>query len=124
MLNENGHEVLDDTPIALPLRLSRPPSRLEELRSLLNVVNREALTNGQETFQEADDFNVGDDYDPRSPWELSADQELYVESTLATGTPPPGVPGPTNGNASPLPVPPISQPAVPSTDQQKGLTPL
>lgn len=123
MLNENGHEVLDDTPIALPLRLSRPPSRLEELRSLLNVVNREAQQNGHETFEEADDFNVGDDYDPRSPWELTADQELYVESSLAAGTPAPGVPGPTNGNDSPVPVPPISQPAVPPTDQQKGLTP-
>ena len=115
MLNENGHEVLDDTPIALPLRLSRPPSRLEELRSLLNVVNREALTNGQETFEEADDFNVGDDYDPRSPWELSADQELYEQSAVATGTPAFPVPGSSGGNPGDVPVPPIPQPAVPST---------
>lgn len=30
-----------------------------------------------ETFEEADDFEVGDDYDPQSPYELDEDQQSY-----------------------------------------------
>lgn len=75
-LDEKGWEVLDPTPIARPLRFSRPPTQLEEIRRLMAMVSREAEQQGHETFEEADDFEVGDDYDPQSPWELSIDQEL------------------------------------------------
>jgi len=106
MLNENGHEILDDTPISLPLRFNRPPSKLDDLRAMLKIVSREAQHAGQETFEEADDFDVGDDYDPRSPWELSVDQELQTVSPMAPGAAPPPVPGPASGNAGNVPVPP------------------
>lgn len=75
-LDEKGWEVLDPTPIARPLRFSRPPTQLEEIRRMMAMVSREAEQQGHETFEEADDFDVGDDYDPQSPWELSIDQEL------------------------------------------------
>jgi len=110
MLNENGHEILDDTPVAIPLRFSRPPSKLEDLRAMLKIVSREAENAGQETFEESDDFDIGDDYDPRSPWELSVDQELQTVSPMATGEASHPVPGPSNGNAGPVPVPPQQEP--------------
>jgi len=110
MLNENGHEILDDTPISLPLRFNRPPSKLDDLRAMLKIVSREAEHAGQETFEEADDFDVGDDYDPRSPWELSVDQELQTVSPMAVGETSSPVPGSANGNAGPVPVPPQQEP--------------
>ena len=108
-LNERGHEVLDDTPVAVPLRWSRPASTLDQIRAQLKIISREAEQNGNETFQEADDFEIGDDYDPRSPWELSIDQELHTESPVAPGAPVPPLPGPASGNAGDLPVPPQPQ---------------
>jgi len=110
-LDQNGHEVLDDTPVSIPLRWSRPPSRLDEIRAHLKIISREAEQHGSETFEEADDFDVGDDYDPRSPWELSVDQELHTERPVDSGAPTPPVPGPPDGNAGNVPVP--SQPAPP-----------
>jgi len=109
-LNENGHEVLDDTPVAVPLRWNRPPSKLDEIRAHLKIISREQEQIGNETFEEADDFDVGDDYDPRSPWELTIDQELHIERPLDAGTPPPALPGPAGGNAGNVPVPPKQEP--------------
>lgn len=74
-LNDKGQEVLDPTPVAIPVRALRRPSTLDEIRQYIGLVNREAEQAGQETFEESDDFDVGDDYDPQSPWEQSVDQE-------------------------------------------------
>lgn len=78
-LDENGHEVLDDTPVALPIGFKRPPSINDTIRQLVrNELSRAAQQQGAESFEEADDFDVGDDYDPTSPWELTFDQELAL----------------------------------------------
>jgi len=76
MLDQNGHEILDNTPVARPVRISTRPNSLEELKALLRIVSREAELNGQETFEEAEDFDVGDDAEPYSPWELPTDEQL------------------------------------------------
>jgi len=114
MLNEQGHEVLDDTPIAIPLRFSRPATRLDDMRRLLGIISRDAQQNGNETFEEADDFVIGDDYDPRSPWELSIDQEVFTPEPVATGSNVPPFPGPAPGNGGDVPVPPQQEPANPN----------
>jgi hypothetical protein len=77
-LNEKGHEVLDDTPVAIPVRFQRPENLTDQIRRVIRQeMSRVADFAGMETFEEADDFNVPDDeYDPRSPHELSLDQEL------------------------------------------------
>jgi len=110
MLNENGHEVLDDTPIALPLRFNRPATKLDDLRRMLGIISRDAQQNGNETFEEADDFVIGDDYDPRSPWELSIDQEVFTPEPVATGDNVPPVPGPAPGNGGDVSLPPQQEP--------------
>lgn len=72
------YEFPDDIPVAIPVRLNRPPSLQEQVRNLVRgEMSRLAAEEGNETFEEADDFDVGDDYDPESPYELDFDQETY-----------------------------------------------
>lgn len=68
-------EVLDPTPVerTIPVRagegleaLVRGIFRSEQLR-------REALAEGKETPEEADDFDCGEDYEPPTPYELVAE---------------------------------------------------
>lgn len=95
ILNEHGAEVLDDTPVAVPLRLHQPTMYDYVRKMIREQMSREAADNGEETFEEADDFMVGDDYDPQSPYELD------------------DYPPPTAGNfAEEVPAPP---PAAPMT---------
>lgn len=88
MLDENGHEILDDTPVAIPTKFSRPPTLAEQVRQLVKgAMSAQAAEQGYETFEEADDFMVGDDYDPTSPYEMDFDQEFYHEPTNNEGSP-------------------------------------
>lgn len=85
-LNERGHEVPDPKPMAVPIHFKRPPSLAEQIKKLVrNELSQQASNNGLESFEEGDDFAIGDDFDPLSPWELSADQE--AESRPSTVIP-------------------------------------
>lgn len=77
VLDDRGHEVLDATPVAMPVGWSRPPSLQDQVRRFVRQeLSRQAAEAGMETFEEADDFDVGDDFEPSSPWELTFDQEM------------------------------------------------
>jgi len=70
-LDKHGHEIPDPTPMAPPVGFMERPSMVDIIR---NMVRSEALRqaaeqSGSETFEDADDFEVGDDYDPSSPYE-------------------------------------------------------
>lgn len=85
-----GREVLDDTPVAIPVRFRRTDNLTERVKEIIRTqASIAAQSAGFETFEEADDFYVGDDYDPRSPHELSQEQELngldYIEETFERG---------------------------------------
>lgn len=69
--NEKGEEIPDTTRPELPLGFKRPESLAQQVARLVRseLVARAARESGHETFDEADDFAVGDDYDPRSPYE-------------------------------------------------------
>lgn len=69
--DENGFEHLDPTPIAPPINFRRQPSMVDHIRNLVRSerLRQEAMAAGFETFEEADDFSVGDDFDPTSPYE-------------------------------------------------------
>ncbi|AZL82947.1 hypothetical protein [Apis mellifera associated microvirus 40] len=66
--DEHGRELPDDTPIAKPVRFNRPGSTLDEIRRNLDMANRLAQEQGLETFDEADDFQIGDDFEENHPW--------------------------------------------------------
>lgn len=70
-LDEFGHEKLDATPMAPPVGYVKAPSLVERIREMIRSerLAMEAAQQGFETFEEADDFDVGDDFDPRSPYE-------------------------------------------------------
>ncbi|QXP44166.1 MAG: hypothetical protein [Arizlama microvirus] len=81
-LNEKGHEVLDPTPIARPVRFNRQGSTLDEIRQAIGILNREAAERGVETFEESDDFDVGEDMDPLTKWEIAADAAYLTPAQL------------------------------------------
>lgn len=72
-LTPDGHEIPDSTPVAPPIGYKKIPSLAEQIRQaiLSEKLKEAAQSQGLETFEEADDFDVGDDFDPRSPYEES-----------------------------------------------------
>lgn len=76
-LNEKGHEVLDPTPIAIPVGFKLPESMTDMVRRFVrHELSRQADEKGFETFEESDDFDIEDDPPlPETKWELNYDQE-------------------------------------------------
>lgn len=67
--SETGGERLDPTPMQPPLGYKRAPSLSEQIRAQVLAAKLEALDALEETEEEADDFEVGDDFEPLSPHE-------------------------------------------------------
>jgi len=76
MYNEKGEEILDQTPVALPVHFKRPPSIQDTIKRLVgdSEVRRALREAHVETFEEADDFNVEDEMDFHSPYEENFDK--------------------------------------------------
>lgn len=75
-LNEDGSPVLDPTPMAPPIGYKKQPSMVDIIRDMVQSENlrREAMAAGAETFEESEDFDVGDDPEQlRSPYENDFD---------------------------------------------------
>lgn len=70
-LSEKGHEIPDSTPFKPALKMRRGNSLRENIREILRseAFARSMEDQGHETFEEADDFDVDDDFDPTSPYE-------------------------------------------------------
>ena len=58
-----GREIPDEVPVAPPLGYIRQPSMVEHMREMVRseLLRREALSAGFESFDEADDFDVPDE---------------------------------------------------------------
>ena len=60
-LDEFGREVLDQTPVAIPVPFTRPEPIHLRLRRMVEQYHREMKdANEYETFEDADDFDVED----------------------------------------------------------------
>lgn len=120
-LDENGHEVLDPTPVAPPVGFIQQPSMFEHIRNLVRTeLSRRAADSGDlESFEEADDFDVGDDYDPTSPYEQQFDP--LPETGVRGGAPskPTGTPSEPEESVADTPEPPS---AAPSSRPKKAST--
>lgn len=90
-LNENGYEVLSPRPMELPIGYVRTPPLEQQIREMVKsaLLAREAEAMGAETFEEADDFDVGDDYDPRSPYEEVFEPPIPANDNQPDAPPPP-----------------------------------
>lgn len=76
-LDPYGHELPDPTPLRLPSGFRRPETLQEQVARLVRTqISREAEEAGYETFEEAEDFDVDDDFDPSSPFETIFDPVL------------------------------------------------
>lgn len=98
-LNSNGHEVVDNTPMAPPVGYKHVPSMVDIIRAQIRAekLRLEAEEAGLETFDEADDFEVGDDYDPTSPYEEQFEPVAVPPSAATTGA----AAAPAAGEAAP-----------------------
>lgn len=71
-LDEQGRELHDPRPVAPPVGFVKQPSMVEHIRALVRseMLRKEADDSGLDTFEEAEDFDTGeDDDDPRTPYE-------------------------------------------------------
>ncbi len=83
-LDENGHEILSDVPLSLPMGFKKPETLAESVARLVRSDQwRKNLQPEDETFEEADDFDVGDDFDPSSPFEQVFDFALQRDISPA-----------------------------------------
>lgn len=73
---EDGHFVPDPTPMAPPVGYKKQPSMVEIVREMVRSerLAQEVAARGAETFEESEDFEVGDDPDQlTSGWENDYD---------------------------------------------------
>lgn len=69
--DEKGREVVDSTPISVPHNWQRPLSLHEEIKRFVRAeLSRAAQDQDVETFEDADDFDIDEDPDPLSAYEL------------------------------------------------------
>lgn len=116
--DELGRYHPDPTPIAPPVGYTRSPTIAEQLRTMVRSEQLRAHADqaGMDTFEEADDFDVGDDYDPRSPWEEQFEGEFDVP--LTNQAPVPRAPDERNPATPPAPKQPEVPPAKPVSPQE------
>jgi len=75
-IDDQGREVLDTTPLSLPVGFKRPETLAEQVARL---VRRQHYLNsleiiGEESFEEAEDFDISDDpVDPDTPYQSDDD---------------------------------------------------
>lgn len=82
--DENGREVPDPRPVEMPLGMKRPETLAEQVQRLVRrQVSEYAAMHGHETFEEADDLEIDEDFDPSTPYELEFDPVLGREITAA-----------------------------------------
>lgn len=75
-INELGQEVLSKVAVEIPGGLHRPPSLIEQMRMMVRQeFSRHAASQGYESFEESDDFDVDDE------WELEP-SSAYEDETI------------------------------------------
>lgn len=110
-------EVVDPTPVAPPVGYKKQPTIWEQQRALIrSELSRQAEAQGFESFEESDDFEVGDDYDPKTPYEADFEPSTseVQKAFSATPVPPAASPAsPAAAAAAPAPVAPAAPPKAP-----------
>lgn len=73
------HEVTDPNPISMPVKFQRPPTLAEQIARFMGAHERFQAQQGEETIEEAEDFDIEEDDSPHSPHELVYDEQLNRE---------------------------------------------
>lgn len=105
-----GAEILDPIPVAPPIGYKRQPTMVEHIREMVRSerLRQEAEAAGAESFEESEDFDVGEDDDPQSVWENEYDPPINelreaVEAERAKKATPPSESPEAAPAASPAP---------------------
>lgn len=117
-LNEAGQELPNPVPLSPPVGYVKPISIADQIREAIRQASFEAQMAGLETEEEANDFDVGEDFMPTSPWENDFEIDPALEAMIALQSRPP----------RPVAPPPAEQPIqqatpAPPTPSVPGATP-
>lgn len=88
-IDEHGREVLDKTPVAIPLRMPQAP---QSMMQLIHQLYRDMDPKNVETFEDAEDFDVPDELGIEmmdTPYEQDFD---HIKSRPAPAESPSAVP--------------------------------
>lgn len=102
----DGKEHLDPTPIEIPAGFDKPPSLRDEMRRFIREEFARSAVDAEdaETFEEADDFDIDEDPDPFSQYEV---MDMVEEEPIDTPETPSEDAGATNeDNPTPSDPPP------------------
>lgn len=115
-LTRDGRERPNPTPMAPPIGYKKQPSLIDTVRQMVRSekLKAELEQQGLETPEEADDFDVGDDYDPSSPYEHNFDPGEENYSNQAAPLEAPQDPNSAN------PYPPAPEPYAPAAPAAPG----
>jgi len=122
-LDENGHEMPNPTPVQPPIGYRKQKTIAEQIREQIRLASIEAHMAGAETEAEANDFDVGEDMEPHSPWENDFEPDPALEHMLALQSRPPApqqVPpaapqAPSPAASGVVPTTPPGEPSKPSS---------
>lgn len=83
LLDDNGWEIPDPKPVALPSGFKKPERLEDTVRRLVRseTWRRDMEAAGDETFEDSEDFDVDEDFDPNTPFETFFDPALGREIT-------------------------------------------
>lgn len=116
-LDENGHELPNPTPMQPAVGYKKQPSIGELMRQAIRQASYEARMMGAETEEEANDFDVGEDQEPSSPWENDFEPDPALDHMLALASRPPVTAAPPTapsaGGQPTSTTPPVSQASPP-----------
>lgn len=114
-LDHLGREQPNPVPMQPPIGYKKSPSIADQMRAMIAQASYEAKMAGAETEEEANDFDVGEDMEPHSPWEHDFDINPELEAMLALQSRPPS-PAPGTPPAAPV----AAVPPSPPTDGKAG----
>lgn len=88
MQNEFGQEIPDDMPVVINIPGRGQIHDHDQIREYIHLyLSQAARDAGEETFEEANDFDVEDDEFPVSPHEYREDTERADREVLEAGDP-------------------------------------
>lgn len=85
--NEKGEEILDRTPVAMPLNYEVPEPLEKMVARMVRAASAHSASLGNETFEEADDFGPDEEDDLEgSPYQFKTMEEEYLDEKSRTST--------------------------------------
>lgn len=87
----DGKEYPDQTPIEVPLNMKKPESLRDTMRRFIREeFSREAVMSEKESFEEANDFDIDDETDLLSPYEITDMEPEYLQDEQEAPSEPTG----------------------------------